>query len=63
MEVVRKSVVAKVSIPKGTRITEEMITVKRPGHGIAPKYWSDVVGKKAAVDIEEDIVLTTSMIE
>ncbi|MHA2211451.1 MAG: N-acetylneuraminate synthase, partial [Candidatus Thorarchaeota archaeon] len=37
MEVVRKSVVAKVSIPKGTRITEEMITVKRPGHGIAPK--------------------------
>ncbi|MHA2322349.1 MAG: SAF domain-containing protein [Candidatus Thorarchaeota archaeon] len=40
-----------------------MITVKRPGHGIAPKFWSEVVGKKAAVDIEEDTVLTTSMIK
>ena len=63
MEVVRKSIVAKVSIPKGTGITEEMIAIKRPGHGIAPKFWSEVVGKKAAVDIEEDTVLTTSMIE
>ncbi|MFX1369448.1 MAG: N-acetylneuraminate synthase [Promethearchaeota archaeon] len=63
MGVVRKSLVAKVPIPKGTVIRDDMISIKRPGHGIAPKFLNHVIGKKASVDIKEDTVLSMSMIE
>ena len=33
----RRSIVAKIDIPKGTKITRESITFKRPGTGISPK--------------------------
>ena len=53
-KVARKSIVAKVDIPKGAVITEEMITFKRPGTGLSPKYYKDVVGKKARRNIKVD---------
>ena len=31
-----------------------MLDVKRPGTGIAPKYWDFVIGKKAKKDIKKD---------
>jgi sialic acid synthase SpsE len=52
-----KSVVSAVAIPKGTVITREMLTTKGPGTGISPMYLMNCVGKKAAKDIEEDVVL------
>jgi sialic acid synthase SpsE len=52
-----KSVVSAVAIPKGTVITREMLTTKGPGTGISPMYLTNCVGKKAAKDIEEDVVL------
>ena len=58
----RRSVVAACAIPLGTRITREMLTVKRPGHGIAPKLIDALVGRVAAVDIEDDDVLTWEML-
>lgn len=58
----RRSLVAAQYIPVGTRITEEMITVKRPGYGILPKYKQLVVGRTARVDIEEDDILTWDMV-
>ncbi len=54
----RRSIVAKVSIPQGTRITSEMVAVKRPGTGIDPKFISQVLGKVAMTDIREDQVVT-----
>jgi sialic acid synthase SpsE len=54
----RRSVVAACRIPAGTRITREMLTVKRPGHGIKPKYIDTLVGRSATVDIDEDEVIT-----
>jgi N-acetylneuraminate synthase len=63
MGVVRKSLVAKVPIAKGTALTEEMIAIKRPGHGIAPKHLKKVIGKKASVDIKDDTVIMMDMIE
>ena len=50
----RRSVVAACAIPAGTRITREMLTIKRPGHGIAPKLIDALVGRIAAVDIDDD---------
>ena len=58
----RRSLVAAVSIPAGTRITRDMLTVKRPGHGIKPKFLEVVVGRTAAVDIDEDEIVTWEMV-
>lgn len=54
----RRSLVAKVPIPQGTRITPDMLAVKRPGTGIDPKFLPQVLGKSAASDIREDQVVT-----
>lgn len=54
---VRKSIVANVSISAGTLITTEMLITKRPGTGIAPKAIGTVVGKTAARDIAADTLV------
>ncbi|MHA1185403.1 MAG: N-acetylneuraminate synthase [Candidatus Heimdallarchaeota archaeon] len=60
--VARKSITASVDIPKGMIITEEMLTVKRPGKGISPRYWEIVIGQQARIDIEKDQVIGWDMI-
>lgn len=50
----RKSIVAKRNIKKGEVFTEENLTVKRPGIGLSPMKWYDVIGTKAVKDFEED---------
>lgn len=52
--IARKSIVAKKDIKKGSIFTEENITVKRPGTGISPMLWDDVMGKAAKKDFAED---------
>jgi sialic acid synthase SpsE len=58
----RRSLVAAREIPRGTVITREMLTYKRPGTGIPPKFLPLVVGRTARVDIVADQVLTWEMI-
>ncbi len=60
--VAQKSIVAAMEIKKGEIITEEMLTVKRPGGGIKPKYLQFVVGREAKVDIKEDSIISLDMI-
>ena len=43
----RRSIVAKVGISKNTVITKDMLTFKRPGTGISPKFLDGVIGKRA----------------
>lgn len=45
--VARKSIVAAVPIAAGEELTEENITVKRPGNGISPMMWDYVLGHRA----------------
>jgi len=52
--IARKSIVAKVAIKKGEVFSEENLTVKRPGSGISPMCWDEVVGKIAEQNFEED---------
>lgn len=54
MDVVRKSIVARCGIKTGERLTEENLTTKRPGTGINPMSWEQVVGKMAVRDFNED---------
>ena len=52
--IARKSIVAKRAIKKGELLTEENLTVKRPGDGISPMKWDGVVGTVAKRDYAED---------
>ena len=54
MQVARKSIVAARKIKKGEILTAENLTVKRPGNGISPMQWDEVVGTFAQRDYEED---------
>lgn len=52
--IARKSIVARRKIKKGEKLTEENLAVKRPGNGISPMKWFDVIGKVAVRDFKED---------
>ncbi len=52
--IARKSIVAAHAIKAGEVFTVENITTKRPGDGISPMRWYDVLGQKALRDFEED---------
>ncbi|MBI5637157.1 MAG: N-acetylneuraminate synthase family protein [Nitrospinae bacterium] len=54
----RKSVVLNRNVKAGERLTEQDIAVKRPGYGIGPKYFDQVVGRTVAADMKKDDVLT-----
>lgn len=54
ISVSRKSIVAKTFIQAGEFLTEENITVKRPGTGISPMEWNEVLGTKAIKDFQKD---------
>lgn len=52
--IARKSIVAACPIKKGELLTEENITVKRPGTGISPMRWNEVIGTAATKDYSEE---------
>lgn len=52
--IARKSIVASCHIKKGEQLTERNITVKRPGTGLSPMLWDEVVGTVAIKNYEED---------
>lgn len=54
MVAARKSIVAKRDIKKGEILSEDNITVKRPGNGITPMRWEEVLGTSAVCDFEMD---------
>lgn len=54
LAVARKSIVAARGIRKGELLTEQNLTVKRPGNGISPMKWFDILGTEAVRDFGED---------
>ena len=58
----RRSIHAKVDILKGTKITRDMLIIKRPGYGIRPKFIDIVVGRDVKKDIKEDEWITWDMV-
>lgn len=52
--IARKSIVASKFIKSGEIFTEENLTIKRPGTGISPSRWDEVIGKCASKDYFED---------
>lgn len=54
IKVARKSIVAARDIKMGEILTEENITTKRPGNGVNPMRWQEVLGSRAMKDFKED---------
>ena len=58
--VFRRSIFAVEDIRQGEEFTKENIRVIRPGYGIAPKYYNDILGKKSTADIKRGTPLKES---
>lgn len=54
IDVVRKSIIASRNIKQGEAFSEYNITTKRPGTGISPMRWFEVLGQKASRNFKED---------
>ena len=57
MLVARRSIVAKKAIEKGDVFSKDNLTIKRPGIGISPMEWYNVIGKISNRDYEEDEII------
>lgn len=57
MVVARKSIVAARDIKAGEIFTADNITVKRPGNGISPMRWNEVIGQRASRDFPYDTLI------
>lgn len=53
-DIARKSIVAKKEIKKGELFSKDNLTIKRPGKGISPMKWYDVIGEKSLKDYQKD---------
>ena len=62
LKVIRKSLTAREDIKKGQIFTPENVAIKRPEDGIEPKYYDDIIGKKANLDIKKDTPLKREFI-
>ncbi|WP_407370242.1 N-acetylneuraminate synthase [Carnobacterium sp.] len=52
--IARKSIVAKAPVRTGETFSEENLEIKRPGTGISPMLWDEIIGSKATRDYQED---------
>jgi sialic acid synthase SpsE len=59
----RRSIVSLAPIPAGSRLTPELLDCKRPGTGISPKHFDQVLRRRAARDIPADSVLQWDMLD
>jgi N,N'-diacetyllegionaminate synthase len=58
IDVTRKSIVAGKSIRRGEIFSEMNLTTKRPGIGISPMKWDEIIGRKASRDFNQDDLIT-----
>ena len=54
IEIARKSIVAKKTVKKGEVLTKDNLIIKRPGNGINPMRWDEIIGSVALKDYVED---------
>jgi len=54
IQIVRKSIVAKTEIKKGDILNKANLAVKRPGNGISPMKWDEIIDTKATKNYKED---------
>lgn len=55
--IARKSIVAAVNIKKGDVFSETNLTVKRPGTGLSPVFWDNIIGEVSKMDYSKDSLI------
>lgn len=58
----RAGIVSTRRIPRDTPLSRDDVTVKRPGHGISPRFYDQILGRRARMDIPPETVLTWDML-
>lgn len=58
IHIIRKSIIAKKQIDKGEILSEHNLTIKRPGKGLSPMLWDELIGTKAVKDFKFDELIT-----
>jgi N-acetylneuraminate synthase len=53
----RRSIVLARSVRSGQELTEADLTYKRPGLGVSPLHWDEIIGMRAITDLEEGHLL------
>lgn len=56
-DIARKSIIAAKAIKAGEVFSEDNVTTKRPGNGINPMRWFELLGRTAKHDYEEDYLI------
>ncbi|MDF2636810.1 MAG: pseI1 [Pelosinus sp.] len=59
----RKSIFIVTAVKKGEVFTDKNLRVIRPGYGLEPKYYDEILGKMAAQDIEEGTPLDWGLVK
>lgn len=59
MPIARKSIIASRNIEEGEEFTEENMTTKRPGDGISPMRWNEILGMRAKQNFKLDEKIVT----
>lgn len=54
MAIARKSIIAKCDIKEGDILSENNLTIQRPGIGISPMKWDEIIGSASSKDYKED---------
>jgi len=59
----RRSIVLNNDVTKGSKINEKNLITKRPGTGIPPQEWNNIIGKKVNKNLKKDHILSYKDIE
>ena len=57
MDIGRKSIIAKCNIKKGEIFSEDNLSIKRPGNGISPMRWHEIIGTQSSKNYNEDEII------
>lgn len=61
-QIFRRSIFCVKNIKKGEKLTSENVRIIRPGYGLSPKYYNDILGQIALTDIERGTPLKMEMV-
>ena len=62
-QLLKKSLVSKILIKKGTKLSKKMFNIKRPGTGILPKFLSSINEYNSAINITSNTTIKKNMIK
>lgn len=59
----QKSIVASKDLKKGKKLELEDLAFKKPGDGIAPKFYKEIIGKKIKIDLKKDDLIKMEVLK